>query len=307
MMSNRNSSQHFNRLQQQLRNASNEEEVRLAWIRALEATLGITFDAERGRRDLSYNNVIIEFKGPGRFNGRTASPAFQEAIHQRLLPYILRAANEERVDESDYIGIAIDDNHVAFAQVDAGNIIHQNLLPVTERTFGMVVEACRTCYRRAITSANLIEDFGHDSARGIALMHALAEALADALVAAESHHNGRKVRMLFEEWRTLYGQVADLSREQLRGINGTLRFARANNIADIPARLFIVHTFNSLLTKLLAAEIVAAHGLASGKAFAGDLIAIEDDFEFLRRLREDIEDGGFFEATGLHGFVEEAI
>ena len=296
-------SQEFKKLRRQLSSASNEEEVRLAWIRSLEAPLGITFDAERGKRDLSYNNVVIEFKGPGKFNGKTTSPAFQEAVHERLFPYILRTAEEEHIDESDYIGIAIDDNHLAFVQVVDGEITHQNLLPITGRTFGMVVEACRTCYRRAITASNLIEDFGHESSLGIALMRAMAEALADA----ESRRKGNKIRMLFEEWRTLYGQVADLSREQLKGINGTLRFARSNNSTEVPARLFVVHTFNSLLIKLLAAEIVAAHGLASGRAFAGDLVAIEDDSALLRRLRADIEDGGFFEATGVHGFVEEAI
>ena len=296
-------SRQFSKLREQLGRASNEEEVRLAWVRALEATLGITFDAERGRRDLSYNNVLIEFKGPGKFNGKATSPAFREAVHERLLPYILRMAQEEHIDESDYIGIAIDDSHLAFAQVVGGEITHQNLLPITDRTFGMVVEACRSGYRRAITASNLIEDFGHESSRGIAVMRAMADALADA----RNHRRGAKVRMLFEEWRTLYGQVAGLSKEQLKDINGTLRFARANNSTEVPARLFVVHTFNSLLAKLLAAEIVAAHGLASGGAFAGDLVAIGDDSELLRRLRADIEGGEFFEATGIHGFVEEAI
>ena len=302
-MSTQSNSQRFKKLRQQLSSASNEEEVRLAWVRALEAALGVVFDAERGKRDLSYNNVVIEFKGPGKFNGKTTSPAFQEAVHERLLLYIRRTAKKEHIDESDYIGIAIDDSHLAFAQVVDGEITHQNLLPITGRTFGMVVEACRTCYRRAVTASNLIEDFGHESSRGIALMRAMAQALANA----ESHRNGNKILMLFQEWRTLYGQVADLSREQLKGINGTLRFALSNNSTEVPARLFVVHTFNSLLTKLLAAEIVAAHGLASGRAFAGDLVAIEDDSELLRRLRDDIESGGFFEATGVHGFVEEPI
>ena len=290
-------------LHQQLGRVSNEEEVRLAWVRALESTLGIVFDAERGNRDLSYNNVVIEFKGPGKFNGRVTSPAFQEALHDRLLPYIRQTAAQEHIDESDYIGIAIDDNHVAFAQVVDGAITHQSLLPVTTTTFGMVVEACRTSYRRAITASNLIQDFGHRSPLGQALMRAMDDALSDATT---SQMTG-KIRMLFEEWRTLYGQVADLSAEQLKGVNGTLRFARSRSSSQVPGRLFVVHTFNSLLIKLLAAEIVAAQGLASGRTFAGELIAIEDDEELFRRIRDDIENGGFFEATGLRGFVEEAI
>ena len=76
-------SKRFRKLRRQLSNASNEEEVRLAWVRSLEATLGITFDAERGKRDLSYNNAVIEFRGPGKFNGKTTSSAFQEAVHLR--------------------------------------------------------------------------------------------------------------------------------------------------------------------------------------------------------------------------------
>ena len=296
-------SDQFQRLRQQLSNASNEEEVRLAWVRSLESTLGITFNAERGKRDLSYNNVVIEFKGPGKFNGKTTSPAFREALHERLLPYILRTAEQENADASDYIGIAIDDSHLAFVQVIDRDITCHNLLPVTARTFEMVIQACRACHRRAVTARNLIEDFGHESAYGTALMRALAGALADA----ENFRSGKKILMLFEEWRTFYGQVADLSKEQLKGINGTLRFARANNTTEVPARLFVVHTFNSLLTKLLAAEIVAAHGLASGRAFAGDILALEEDTELLRKLRADIEKGGFFEATGLCSFVEEEI
>ena len=294
----------YGKLQAQISKAKNEEEIRLAWVRALEQASGITFDAERGRRDLSYNNVVIEFKGPGKFNGKTGSPAFREATQERLLPYILKASAHDHVEQSDFIGIAIDGNHLAFAQVVDGAIHTQHLLPVTPITFGMAVEACRKSFRRAITAQNLIEDFGHRSERGLALMRALVDALVQALAPGGS----KKIQMLFHEWRSLYGQVADLSKEQLKDINGTLQFSYAGNAEDdVPARLFVIHTFDSLLIKLLAAEIVTAHGLASGKAFAQELAIIDNDALFVSRLRSDIEEGGIFESTGLHGFVEEAI
>ena len=197
----------YRKLQQQTSRATNEEEIRLSWVQALEKASGITFDAERGKRDLSYNNVVIEFKDRGKFNGKSTSPAFREAMEERLLPYILRAAQKDHIDERDYIGIAIDGKHIAFAQVVDGAIQPQHLLPVTPVTFGMVVEACRKSFRRAITASNLIEDFGHESERGLALMRAMADALSHALRTG----GDKKIRMLFEEWRTLYGQVADLS------------------------------------------------------------------------------------------------
>ena len=292
----------YERLLQQLSGAANEEEIRLAWVRALESSLPITFGAERDRQDLSYNNVVIEFKGPGKFKVGIDSSAFKQALHDRLLPYITRASERERVPKSDYIGLAIDDRYLSFVQV-TNEIKHSGLLPITETTFEMVVQACRASYRRAVTAPNLISDFGHESSRGTDLMKALDGALSYGV----RSDGVTKIKMLFEEWRTLYGQVADLSLEQLRSINGTLHFASVNSNSEVSERLFVVHTFNSLLTKLLAAEIVAAHGLASGSNFATDLIAIQDNSEFLLRLRNDIEHGGFFDAVGIHGFVEEVI
>lgn len=294
----------FDKLQLRVAKAANEEEVRLAWVSALESALGVEFQAERSKRDLSYNNVAIEFKGPGKFNGKKSSPAFKEAMEQRLLPYILKVSKEEKIDPSDYIGIAIDGNHVAFAQVIGAQINPEHLLEITPLTFEMVVEACRKSFRRAVTAPNLIEDFGHDSRRGIALMRALADALADAL----GENGNKKIQMLFEEWRTLYGQVAALSKEQLKDINGALRFSFSGHTRDdIPARLFVIHTFHSLLIKLLAAEIVSAHRLASGTAFAQELATSSTNADLLHRLQHDIELGQYFDAVGVHGFVEEAI
>ena len=106
----------FSRLEQQLATARNEEEVRLAWVRALEACLEVTFGAERDRRDLSYNNVLIEFKAPGKFRTGVTSPAFREALRDRLLPYIRRVSSREGIAPSDYIGVAIDDRSLAFVQ-----------------------------------------------------------------------------------------------------------------------------------------------------------------------------------------------
>ncbi|PQJ08918.1 SAM-dependent methyltransferase [Flavipsychrobacter stenotrophus] len=293
----------FQTLITRLAKCKNEEEVRIAWVSALEKATGIEFDAEQSKRDLSYNNVIIEFKGPGKFKNKT-SVSFIEAMNHRLLPYILKAAHLEKIHESDYIGIAIDNAHLCFAQVIDGEIISQHLLPISPITFNMVIEACNSSKRRAVTADTLIVDFGHSSLRGVQMMQALSDALSEA-INSEEHH---KIQMLFEEWRTLYGQVADLSKEQLYDIDNTLKFTFDGKEEDrIPACLFVIHTYNSLLIKLLAAEIVAAHGLTSGTAFAQELAVLTDDETLVRRIKEDIEHGRFFDAVGIKGFVEEAI
>jgi hypothetical protein len=169
----------FNLIDQKRRRPwEGEEEVRLAWVAALERGLNIHFDAERARLDSSYNNVIIEFKAPGLFGGSKSSAKFKEAMDDRLLKYIKKAAKAQGMHQEDFIGIAIDGEHLCFAQVSNGAISTQHLLPFSHQTVGLVMEACRNNYRRAITADNLVEDFGHTSTGAAALMQALSDALA---------------------------------------------------------------------------------------------------------------------------------
>lgn len=299
-----NTKKGFDLINRRRRSWDNEEEVRHIWMRGLEEALQITLDAERAKRDSSFNNVVIEFKGPGLFKGNPKSPKFVEAIKDRLLKYIKRLALEEGLEQEDYIGVAIDGEHIAFAQVQDGKIIHQPLMPFSTTSFQMVVDALRASFRRAITAENLAKDFGHDSVTGREFMQELSSALAAAL----GDPGDRKIKMLFEEWATLYGQAADLSVQQRKQINASLGFAFSGPARiDLPARLFVTHTFHSLLMKLIAAEIVAAHGMASSASLIHGLLSIDKDEDLIAALRGDVENGGFFNAVGLHGFVEEAI
>lgn len=280
-----------------------EEEVRLAWSAALEQATNIDFDAERSKHDLNYNNVIIEFKAPGLFNGTQSSTKFREAMNDRLLPYIQRASSQQGIPESDFIGIAIDGEHLCFAQVIDGVIRSNPLLPFNQLSVAMVIEACRTGHRRAVTSENLIKDFGHTAPASIRLMQVLADSLGDCLKDTAAS----KIRMLFEEWRELYGQVADLSVEQQTSIDRILGFTWSGPEAySMSGRLFVIHTYNSLLIKLLAAQIIAAHGLTTTRSPAETYVQMPTG-SLLDALSRDIEYGGLFGGAGINGFVEEAI
>lgn len=293
----------YNKLNLKRAKWQNEEEVRQGWIIALTETLGIEFHAERERRDSSYNNVVIEFKDKGLFKGKTTSPSFKEAIYERLLPYIIKASNKESIEQRDYIGIAIDGNHICFAQVADGKIEHGHLLELSEVSVAMVAIALKDSYRRALTAENLIEDFGHSSVCGIKIMTAFSKALSKSI----NNPINNKTKMLFEEWRTLFGQVADLSNKQIEKINGVLKFKTEVDQKDkIPASLFVIHTFNSLIIKLLAAEIVSAYKLTSYKHFSQNL-STESDTQIVKRLKEEIEEAEYFSRAGIDGFVEEAL
>ncbi len=294
----------FATLQERWGHYHNEEEVRTEWLIALRSATGLTLHAERGRVDTSHNNVFIEFKDAGFFKGSPDSAKFKEATRDRLLRDIRKDAADKSTDESDYIGIAIDGAHVAFAQVRGGVIHPGPLLPADEHAFGMVVDALLGNSRRYVTAQNLIEDFGHNAKAAIGVMRILSDALAEAL----NRGAPSKIRMLFEEWKELYGQVADLSGEQKRAIDVTLRFAW-NGPAElaIPGRLFVIHTYNSLLIKLLAAEVVAAHNLTGQPDPALTMCGFGEAGDLTKFLEEQIKRGDLFRGASIRGFVEEAI
>lgn len=293
----------FDKLNSKKHRWVNEEEVRQGWVISLNEALGIDLDAERGKRDLSYNNVIIEFKDRGLFKGKISSRSFKEAIFERLLPYIVKTSQKEGIEQSDYIGIAIDGEHICFAQVLNNKIEHGHLLPFSEVSFSMVLTALKDNYRRSLTARNLIEDFGHSSECGLSLMSAFSVALSNNINSSENN----KTKMLFEEWKTLFGQVADLSIEQIESINKTLHFTVSTTEQKrIPAALFIIHTYNSFIIKLLAAEIISSHKLTSYLNFSQNL-SLETDEELINKLQNEIEKGGFYSKAGIKGFVEEAL
>lgn len=281
-----------------------EEEVRIAWLTVLSRALSITFEAERGRNDAAYNQVIIEFKNKGLFKGSTTSRSYKEAVDDRLKKYILKKASDQGLDPSDYIGIATDGDHVVFAHIRGADIVPGHLMPLTDKAVEHVVRALRDSCRRAVTAENLVTDFGHESDIGQSVMQALADALATSLKAKRPN----KIRMLFEEWRHLYGQAADLSANQVSSILASVGFAVAVPQAlRIPATLFVIHTYDSLVIKLLGAEIVAAHTNQTAYRGFSEAAMVLDDAKLRARLGSDIERGEFFSRAGISGFVEEAI
>ena len=285
-------------------NWQTEEEVRLGWLTELQNKLAITFHAERGRSDADYNQVIIEFKNVGLFHHSETSPKFLEALEE-LSRYISAKAQEDNIDIQNYQGIAIDGESIAFVYMSqSGGVFHGPIMPLSPASVQMVFEACHNSSRRSLTASNLIEDFGHGSITGGRLMQALSNALMSYLDARENN----KVKMLYMEWKALYGQVADLSSFQVDSILRSIGFTCVCNAPDKLSRiLFVIHTFDSIIIKLLAAEIVSHFPeLTAYQDFAQNAISL-DDQALVSTLDQDIEHSQLYNRANIHGFVEEPL
>lgn len=282
---------------------ANEEEVRHGWLKHFENELNIRFNKERDYNDASYNQVIFEFKGPNMFRGRSESPAFQEAIFDQLGKYIRRKSLNEGIAPEEYIGIATDGYHICFAFLKEQVMNPRNLLPVDLMSVTLTIQALDTARRRAFTAENLLEDFGHSSPVSRILMHGLGHELQACLI--DQKHN--RVKMLFEEWRALFGQVADLSAAQSKDILKQVPISVALPPKDALAGiLYVIHTYHALVMKLLAAEILTEFDFTSHKDFCEYLLG-QTDASLLETLQLEVEQGEFFAAARIKGFVEEAV
>ena len=284
---------------------TNESEVRGGWVKALEHSLDITFGTERNFNDASRNQAIFEFKNKGLFRGRTTSPAFKNAIWSRLSPYILAKSEREGIPPEEYVGIAIDGDHICIARFDNGEIVPGELIPLSESSVRKVAHACLDSDWRALTADNLIEDFGLHSDCARTLMGGLLYELETQMTSGQTN----TTLMLFEEWRSIYGQVADLSIAQLEDAVSQIPFtANIPNHGDrIATILFAIHTYNSFVIKVLAADIIQKHKFATYGNFSERILMIESDEELLQTLATDIEQGNFFSTALIKGFVDDAL
>ncbi|WP_414501767.1 Eco57I restriction-modification methylase domain-containing protein [Zymobacter sp. IVIA_5232.4 C2] len=292
----------YAKLKEMSKNCKLEEELRIAWTTAF-SSVGITFHAERDKNDLLHNQVIIELKNKGLFGGRAESAAFKNAVYDRLKKYIARRAEQEGIPQEDYTGIATDGEHVAFCYMKGGEIIHQGLMPLSAVSVTKILRALQSSQRRALTRDNLIEDFGHTSSVGRRLMSSLARELTWHFNSQENN----KIKMLFKEWQTLFGQVSGLAQDKVRKVSKQIGFDIPDMKEDsISGALFVIHTYNALVMKMLGAELVSYLNLTQYIDFCGNVASLEGD-EFLETIGRDIERSQFFEAVGIKGFVEEAI
>jgi hypothetical protein len=243
----------------------------------------------------------MEFKDLGLFNGRTGSAKFQEAYSQLTCKYLPEQAARDRLPLHNYIGVAIDGTHYAFIFFEEnGAHRHTALLPIDPSSLYPLLEAIERDARRPFTAENLIEDFGP----GSAIAKDLAKGLWDHLAISLTDLRGsRKVQMLFKEWKKLFAQATSLGRVGKTRIDDYLLSIGLTRPLDYTRALFVLHTYNALLFKLIAADLVTAIRYKEYSGFAS--YASGSPTSALRDLlNSQIEHAEVFVSNNIENFIE---
>lgn len=249
---------------------------------------GIYLSGTRGRADVLYGHLFIEFEKPGVLKSRRG---FDHAIDQ-LKKYIAGDAKAEKAF-SGYFGVALDGHKIGFIRfVDRDkkwsvqgpfNLNSQNILKL--------LEALRGLYRKPLDAEYLIKDFGPDSNIAKDSVHFFYGKLKSA--------KSERTKTLFDDWKRVFSQVCAYSPEKIKGLE---TFYGLPPEIDPDCLLFTIHSYYALIMKFLAAEVASLFGDPYGRSYIKKL---EDAFlEGDKQLKEELEEGGIFFKIGIENFLE---
>jgi len=245
------------------------------------------------RPDSLFGHVVLDYKSPGDL---AVPQKFAEAKEQieRYLNTVTGGGPKFNPGEcAKWAGVLWDGFHLAFCRSAELAWTWSKTHETSEASLLSLVQIYRSLGRLPLTATLLTRYFGKDSDVARAVLPVMCSHLS------KPKH---RTTMLFHEWKRLFQQVSTYGLSQLPSLKD---WARRNGIAtkDASQILFAMHTYYSLVVKLLTAELLAATQTTSQLSLV-DAIANAPNRESLYRELVKLEDGDFYKNYRISNFLE---
>src|SRR5579875_367651 len=256
-----------------------------------------------GRADAAYNRLILEYEPPGSLRSSLTHKHTAHAV-QQVKDYIEGVAAKERQEIHRMVGVALDGNFYIFVRHVDGHFLVEEPVPVNERTTDRFLRLLVSLTSgKALLPDNLIADFG----AGTLTAERVAKGFYDALRAKLKSDGDGLVAKLFKQWQTFYGEVTGYGEgsTQIKHKKELVSFASGMGVGakelDPPLLFFTVHTYFSVLVKLIAYLALSRFISGFGSRF-GSLYSLDN--EALEKEIKELEHGGLFRRLGIRNFLE---
>jgi SAM-dependent methyltransferase len=279
----------------------NEEELKMAVEKLIDPIIkewGIKASYEHKtrheisgiRKDALYGHVIIEYKKPGELDSKSNFIKFKE----KLKEYITKEAVDPKYF-GRWFGIIIDGYKISFVRFRKNEWEEQEEpLPVNAQTILRLLESIRGLRRKPVDAEFLLLDFGPKS-----------EISKKVILTFYNSLDGNvkpRTNMLFNDWKRVFSQVCSYSPDKLAGL---VEYYGLSGKVDVEKLLYAIHTYYTILMKLLTSEIVT---LFADSLLGSYLKRVEEAYyrshkEMLEELK-DLEEGGIFVTVGIRNFLE---
>jgi len=252
---------------------------------------GIILSGARGRADVLYGHLFLEFEKPGILK---TDRGFAHAIDQ-LEKYIKGYAKAEK-GLYRYFGVALDGYQIGFIRYieKEKNWRIQGPYEVNKNNIMKLLEALRGLFRKPLDADSLIKDFGPDGSNAQETIRLFYGKLGSA--------KSERTKILFGDWKRVFSQVCAYSPDKVQGLEAI--YGLPSN-ADPECLLFTIHSYYALIMKLLAAEVASLYGEPFGQSYIKKL---EDAYlrgpKELKEELDNLEEGGIFLKIGIVNFLE---
>jgi len=294
------------KIKQRAQEASNEEELRIGFAILLDPILrswnikpayerhatGVRCIVSGVRKDALYGTVILEFKSPGKLKNKKEFEKAKEKVKEYIKSEAITSEYYGR-----YFGVLIDGYQIAFIRFRKG-LWEEPLEPleINAQTILRLLEAIRGLRRKPIDAKLLLEDFGPKSEISRKAILTLYKTLMNPTTS--------RTKMLFDDWKRVFSQVCAYSKEKLEGLTEYYELKK-HEIVDVERLMFAIHTYYTILMKLLTSEIVT---LFADSLIGSYLKKLEEAYlkskkDMLNELKE-LEEGGIFNELGIKNFLE---
>lgn len=297
---------------QAARASRNEAEFRSKFSRVIEDFAGELdipilvreeYTLATGRADAAYNRLVLEYEPPGSLRDTIKHAHTAHAVKQ-VKDYIEGVAEKEKQKIHRLVGVALDGHYYIFVRHVDGHFLVEDPVPVNEHTTSRFLRLVVSLTSgKALLPDNLIADFGSHTLTA----ERAAKGFYDALRSTLKREPEGLVAKLFEQWQTFYGEVTGygVGSTQIKHKKELTSFAAGMGVGakdlDPPLLFFTVHTYFSLLVKLIAYLALSRFVSGFGTRF-GSLYSLDD--EALAKEIEELERGGLFRRLGIRNFLE---
>ena len=242
-----------------------------------------TSDPRRKRfADVAHGAVIIEYEPPQSLSGSERATNHAKAQAEE---YAGLLSAEEGRSVSDYQLVIWDGSHIAFGEVQNGGPSWSSLTGFGMAGAKRLLGALRRDGVPLVHPLLLADMAGPESPFGTELIPKLYR----AVVVAERSPQTSKTKLLFFEWRRLFGQVVGIQTDSLKQLLVRQSEAHGEDYgANVAAYLFALNTFIALVAKLVAA--MALKGAAED---------IRDSASPIRERLQVLENGELFANAGV--------
>jgi SAM-dependent methyltransferase len=212
-----------------------------------------------------------------------------------VIGYIQQLASSAEAWQK-YFGVVLDGHQIGFVRFRE-HWVSDGPYPVNGHTILTFLEALRGLKRWPLRVELLNKYLGAGSRVAETLVRVFYETL-------ETNREQKRVKVLFNDWKRVFGQVCGYSPEKIKGLEQA--YGLSEDEIDYEGLLFAVHTYYALVMKLLAAEVAVSLGDSYLQSYLKKFeTAYYQGQEELRDMLRDVEEGDIFaRAIGIKNFLE---